>query len=329
MSVSETAKTAGSDDSLEIRLLRVDEISQIDSVFRQGFGSYFEMPDPEQFAPGRSCMTRMVVQPDGAFGAYAGGKLVGIACNSIHGSIGIFGPLSVLPPYWGKGVAKRLLTKSLSFFVSEGISSSVLTTFPDSGKHIFLYKKFGFQPQHLITMLSKSVAGDGEAACGIDDVHLFSKLDHGSKLVFLKKAKRLTNDIYTGLDLNKEIEAVDGQGIGDTILLERDGQLRGFAIFHAGMNSETEGNVFYIKFAAVDPGRHARSDFKELIAICERTASAKNLGVVFCGVNTARQTAFEDMLAAGYMIDSTGIAMVMSNQPTYNRNDVFVLDDWR
>jgi N-acetylglutamate synthase-like GNAT family acetyltransferase len=326
MSVNETAKMTGSDDLVQIKLLRPDEIDEVNHVFRQGFGSHFKLVDPEQFAPGRSCMARLVVQPDGAFGAFREGKLIGIACNSIWGSIGVFGPIAVLPQCWGTGVAKRLLTRSLSFYVTEGISTSVLSTFPESGKHIHLYKKFGFQPEHLVAMLTKSV--ESTEPCNHHG-HLFSKHDHGSKLVLLKKSKRLTNDVFTGLDLNKEIEMVDHLAIGDTVLLERDGQLRGFAVCHYGANSETEGDVFYIKFAAVDPGRNARNDFKELIQLCEKTAVFRGLGVVFCGVNTSRQNAFDDMLAAGYSIDSTGIAMVMSNQPTYNRCDAYVLDDWR
>ena len=326
MTVSEPVNGIGSDESLQIKILRPADIDEINYVFRQGFGSHFKMLDPEQFAPGRSCMARLIVQPNGAFGAVRDGKLIGIACNSIWGSVGVFGPLSVLPQYWGTGVAKRLLSKSLGFFVSEGISTSVLTTFPESGKHIYLYKKFGFHPEHLIAMLTKSVENVESLPHG---GHLFSSHDHGSKLLLLKKANRLTNDVFTGLDLTKEIEMVEHLAIGDTVLLERDGQLRGFAVCHYGIKSETEGNVFYIKFAAVDPGRHARSDFKELIQLCEKTAVSKNLGIVFCGVNTARQNAFEDMLSCGYSIDSTGIAMVMSNQPTYNRSDIYVLDDWR
>ncbi len=316
------------ESAFEVRKLRLDDLDQVNQVFRKAFGTQLGHPNPAEFAPGRSCFARLAVEPDGAFGVYLDDRLVGFSCSVLWGSLGIFGPLAVLPEYWGAGVGKRLLTKSVNFFVSKGVADSALCTFPDSAKHISLYKKFGFHPGSLIAMMTK-VVPDYDASNVRQSQGLFSDLAAREKLEIIKQAKSITTAIHKGLDLSKEIEILSQYSLGETVLLVHGDQLAGFAICHFGPGSETESDIFYIKFAAVPPGKVAENNFRLLLKRCEILADSKNLNTMFCGVNTSRQEAFETMLSEGFKIDSLSVAMQMSNRPSYNHGGIYVLDDWR
>ncbi|MBW2144653.1 MAG: hypothetical protein JRG75_09695 [Deltaproteobacteria bacterium] len=47
------------------------------------------------------------------------------------------------------------------------------------------------------------------------------------------------------------------------------------------------------------------------------------------GVNTARHQAYQKMLDRGFTVDMVGIIMQRPNEASYNRPDVYLIDDWR
>jgi hypothetical protein len=146
---------------------------------------------------------------------------------------------------------------------------------------------------------------------------------------YLNACRSLTDAIYEGLDLDREIRAVDTQGIGDTVLLWDDAGLVGLAVCHCGSGSEAGSRTCYIKFGAVRPGPKAASAFDWLLAVCETLAAAQGLSRLVAGVNTSRHEAYVKMLARGFRTELVGVAMQRPNEPAYNRPGVYVIDDWR
>jgi hypothetical protein len=72
-------------------------------------------------------------------------------------------------------------------------------------------------------------------------------------------SRTLTDAVFDGLDVTREICAVADQALGDTVLLWEDSTLVGVAICHCGPGSEAGGGTCYVKFGAVRPGRGAES----------------------------------------------------------------------
>jgi len=329
-------------DDLEINSLNERDIVQIDRIFREAFSLHVGHPVPETFAPGRSCMARLLTEPQGAFGAYISGELVAIAFATVWGSIGVFGPLAVKPGHWNAGLGRKLLQQSITFFKQRAVSDMVLCTFPDSVKHVSLYQKSGFHPGHLIAMMSRLVtAGPNSAA----DLELYSSHCFDRRSEILSECRQITSSVYEGLDLSKEIEVVEKLSIGETVLLRKESRLVAFAICHNGAGSETETDVLYIKFAAalphedthentiketnVNTHENANENFRTLIAKCTFLAQTKMANMMFFGVNTARHEAYKAVLEEGFKIDSLSLAMQSPNRPLYNHAGVYVLDDWR
>jgi hypothetical protein len=145
----------------------------------------------------------------------------------------------------------------------------------------------------------------------------------------LAGCRELAEAIYPGLDLSGEIRAVQAQGLGETVLLEGAGRLDGFAVCHCGPGTEAGGGACYVKFGAVRPGTGAEQAFGRLLQACEALAAARRLSRLVAGVNTARLATYRQMLASGFRADFVGVAMEQSDEPGYNRPDVYLIDDWR
>lgn len=312
--------------NLSIRLLHEDELATAEHIFRLAFGTFIGLPQPGDFGgDARYIQPRWAVDPTSAFAAEIEGKLVGSNIAISWGSVGMFGPLTIHPDFWDQGIAQRLIEPVMARFAQWGTQQAGLFTFPNSPKHHALYQKFGFYPRFLTFIMAKPVEAVGQ---NLPETQ-YSQLDPQQRSHCLKECAQLTDAIYSGLDLSREIEAVHAQNLGDTVLLWDAAGLAGFAICHCGAGSEAGSNVCYVKFGAVRPGIQAEEQFEQLLALCEAYGAAQKMLRLVAGVNTSRDAAYTRMIARRFRTEIIGVVMHKPNEPGYNRPDVFVLDDWR
>ena len=309
-----------------VRPLREDDLDDADRTMRLAFGTFLGLPDPLAFMGDAGYVrTRWRADPAAALAAEVGGELVGSNFAANWGSFGFFGPLMVRPDLWDRGVARRLLEATMVIFERWGTRHAGLFTFPQSPKHLGLYQAFGFWPRFLTPVLSKAVGGAG----GATGWSGYGEAPEPERESILGACRELTDAIYAGLDLAGEIRAVQAQGLGETVLLDGDGRLDGFAVCHCGPGTEAGGGTCYVKFGAARPGPGAGATFERLLDACEALASARGLSRLVAGVNTARRDAYRRMLARGFRADLVGVAMERPDEPGYNRPDVYAMDDWR
>ena len=314
---------------ISIQPLQASDLPEADRIFRLAFGTFLGLPDPLAFAGDADYVrTRWRAAPDAAFGAYADGVLVGSNFAARWGRFGFFGPLTVRPDFWDRGVARELLAATMTLFERWGTRHAGLFTFPHSTKHVGLYQRFGFWPQHLTALMSKALSPQDSAAPA-SAARLYSSLDPQSRGAALAQCRALTHAVHDGLDVSSEIESTLAQQLGETLLLEDDSGLTGFAVCHMGGGSEAGSGTAYIKFGAARPGPAAVQNFERLMTACEALAQARGLGQVMAGVNTSRHEAYRSMLARGYRTVVQGVAMQQHNAVGHNRPDCFVVDDWR
>jgi GNAT superfamily N-acetyltransferase len=309
-----------------IRLLQEHELSTADHIFRLAFGTFIGLPQPTDFCGDANYVQpRWKIDPTAAFAAEIDGKLVGCNIAACWGSVGTFGPLSVHPDFWDQGIAQRLIEAVMAQFDQWGVRQAGLFTFPNSPKHHALYQKFGFYPRFLTFIMAKPIEVVGQDLPGTK----YSQLDVQQQSDCLKECSQLTDAIYSGLDLSREIEAVQAQNLGDTVLLWDESGLTGFAICHCGAGSEAGSDVCYVKFGAVRPGIQAPEQFEQLLDLCEAYGATQKMLRLFAGVNTSHDAAYTRMVARRFRTEIIGVIMQKPNEPGYNRSDVFILDDWR
>ncbi len=313
-------------EDISVRPLQESDLPTADHIMRLAFGTFLGFPEPASFMGDASYVrTRWRADPTAAFGAEIGGELVGSNFATNWGSVGFFGPLTIRPDLWDRGVGKRLMEPIMNCFAGWGTAHAGLFTFAHSPKHLGLYQKFGFWPRFLTAIMSKPV----ERTASRPQWSLFSEVPLSERDGSLKACGELTDAVYEGLDVGREIRAVATQNLGDTGLLWDDARLEGLAVCHCGPGTEAGSGTCYVKFGAVRPSPTAERNFDRLLDACEEMAAENGLSRLAAGVNMARHEAYGRMLERGFRTDFQGVAMHRPNEPGYNRPGVYVMDDWR
>jgi GNAT superfamily N-acetyltransferase len=304
--------------------MQESDLQEAARVVRVAFGTFLGAPDPENFFVDRDyAFTRWHADPTAAVVAELEGKVVGSNFATNWGSFAFFGPLTVLPEFWERKIAQKLLGPTMALFEKWGVREAGLFTFPQSPKHVGLYQKFGFWPRYLTAVMSKSAERRGE------EMAKFSTLGEEDQKAVLKACRELTDAIYEGLDVSIEIRSVQAQRLGETLLAWSGSWLDGFAVCHCGERTEAGRENCYIKFAAVRPGPKAERIFEALLGGCETLAIERGLRRIDAGVNFGRGKAYRQMLSRGFRTSVQGVAMHRPDSPAFSYEGAFVIDDWR
>jgi GNAT superfamily N-acetyltransferase len=309
-----------------IRQLREDDVPAARRIFSLAFGTFLGVPEPENFWSDINYIgTRWKADPSGSFAAEVEGNLVGSNIATNWGSVGFFGPLTVLPDHWNRGIGSRLMEPVMEVFSKWNVRHTGLFTFAQSPKHIGLYQKYGFWPRFLTAIMSKPVQPRGQQS----QWSRYSEANESGQEGILRACCEITDAIYSGFDVSRELDAAQAQQLGDTILLWDRDTLMGFGVCHCGPGTEAGADTCLIKIGAIRPGSNAGQCFDELLDACEAFGASQGLSRLSAGTNLAREDSYLRMKAKGFRTDFQGVAMQSFNDPGYNRSDVYVIDDWR
>jgi GNAT superfamily N-acetyltransferase len=301
---------------IKVGPIKQTELEEAGRIVRLAFGTFLGLPDALDFMGDRDLMTPRWRSPHvKVIAARDGGRLIGTNVVTHWGSFGFFGPLTVLPEYWSRGVAKRLLEATMMLFEKWGVRHTGLYTFPHSVRHVGLYQKFGYWPRYLTAIMTRTPQADAARQAP----ELLSSLTRSAREQAIEACARLTHKIDKGLDLSGEIRAVLAQRTGDVVLTPG-----AFAVCLNGPGSEGGSKTCYVKFGGARDGER----FDRLLDACEAFAASRG-AVVEAGVNMAREEAWRHMRARGYQVISQGVAMQRPHADGFNRPDAWVIDDWR
>jgi GNAT superfamily N-acetyltransferase len=310
---------------VHVRPLAAEDLDEADRICRVAFGTFLQVPAPETFfGDAELVRTRWKADPGAALAAELDGRLAGSNFAANWGSVGFFGPLSIAPEYWNRAIAQRLLDATMDLFAAWETRHVGLFTFAHSAKHVGLYQKYGFWPRFLTAVMSAPVdPGSRPGAIrvsGVGDEDLAG---------VMTAVRELTDAVYPGLDLGREIEAVRAQRLGDTVLIDDGAGLQGVAICHVGAGTEAGSGACYVKFGAVRPGPDAERRFGLLIDACHGLAAERGASVLVAGANAGRDRAWQVLAGRGFRREFQGVTMHRPNEAGYSTSDSYVIDDWR
>jgi GNAT superfamily N-acetyltransferase len=312
--------------TIAVRPLLETDLDAADRIMRLAFGTFIGLPDPMTFmGDAEMVRSRWRADPSAAFAAVVDREVVASNFATNWGSVGFFGPLTVRPVLWNRGIGRLLMEPVMNRFDAWGTKHAGLFTFPQSQKHVGLYQKYGFWPRFLTALMSKAPGRKTASARW----SRYSEATDADRASLLEHIRELTNAVYDGLDVTREVDAVDRQHLGDTLLLWDDDRLGGVAVCHCGAGSEAGSGTCYVKFGAARPGAGASERFGRLLEACEALAVVQGAARLLAGVNTARHEAYQHLLAYGFRTDFQGVAMQRGNDAGYNRSGIFLIDDWR
>lgn len=310
--------------SVKIGPLKKHEVDEAARIVRLAFGTFLGIPNPLEFMEDRDFMGPRWRSPHvKVIAARENGHLIGSNVVTRWGSFGYFGPLTVLPQYWGTGVAQRLLEATMRLFGQWGVRHTGLYTFAASPKHVHLYQKFGYWPRYLTAVLTHTPHPNSSVV-----PTLLSKLSKPDREKAIEACRKLTHRIDKGLDLSDEIRTVLAQRTGEVVLTVSRGVPDAFAICLTGPGSEGGSKISYVKFAAARGGAGADGRFAKLLRAIDSYAASRGTSVE-AGINLSREGAYRRMRAHGYRVSGQGVAMQSPHAEGFNRPDVWIIDDWR
>ncbi len=291
--------------NVKIGPLKPGEVKEADRIFRLAFATFLGLPNPTDFMGDRDLMTprfrsnhvKVIAAREVSPGK--ADRLIGTNVATRWGSFGFFGPLTVLPEYWDRGVAQRLLEATVDVFDKWGLRHTGLYTFPHSTKHIALYQKFGYWPRYLTAVMTRTPEAKGGVPV------LLSALGKSQREEAIAACGKLTHKIDKGLDLADEMRAALKQGTGDVVLTYTRDKLDGFAVCLNGSGSEGGEKTCYVKFGAARAGSGAGKRFDKLLDACDAFAASRGAAIE-AGVNLAREDAYRRMRAHGYKVAMQG-----------------------
>jgi GNAT superfamily N-acetyltransferase len=309
---------------IEIRPLVAADLPAAARINRAAFSKFFGIPDPAKFRVGADVIgPRWRLWPEAGLALDLDGQLAAAALMIRWGSVCVLGPVTVAPEHWSKGLARALMPKLVALVDGGGFALAGLVTHPQSPKHVRLYESYGYRMQRMTAVMAKPVADVTTAA------REFSRAPATERPFLLEAMRALTDGVYAGLDVTAEVADVARHGLGQTLLLETDGELDGFALCHAGAGSEASEGQVLVKFAAARGGDGGAARFELLLAACEAYAASRGAAQIVAGTNTGRAEAYEIMQNVGYRTVMNTIAMTRPGADGYNRPGHFVVDDWR
>lgn len=306
-----------------VRDLRESDLTLADAILRSAFDTFTGVTS--LFGDKDYVHTRWLADPGAAFAAEQDGQLAGTNFVTRWGTVGFFGPLSVRPELWDQGVASRLMQATVALFDRWGTAHAGLFTFAHSPKHHGLYQKFGFWPRFLTPVMTKAPIAPRRSPQPIR----YTALPPAERVRAVDACGELTATAYEGLDLEREIRAVESQGLGEVLLLDDSSGLAGMAVCHLGAGTEAGGKGCYVKFGLARPGPGAEARFGTLLDACESLAVDNGADHIELGVNAARHEAYAAVMARGYRVGLVGVSMHRANDEGYSRPGTWLIDDWR
>jgi GNAT superfamily N-acetyltransferase len=322
MSTSPQTKSASS--APLIRPMVESDLPDARRIFQLAFGTFIGVPDPASFLKDIDFFRpRWAGGVGSAFVAEIDDRIVGSNLVSNWGSFGFFGPLTVHPERWDQGIAQHLMVPTMDEFRDWGVRHCGLFTFPQSAKHVNMYQKYGFWPRYLIALMSHAAERRNISW------RAFSQLSEAEQTEAIAACRELSDSIFEGLDLSREIRAIARLNLGDTLLLWGGDRLDGFACCHCGPETEAGEGICYVKFAAIHPAPDAEKSFDALLDACEAFAADLGLTSVEAGVNLGRDHAYRKMRSRGYKTVLQGVAMHRPNDSGFSNSADYVIDDWR
>jgi GNAT superfamily N-acetyltransferase len=234
------------------------------------------------------------------------GELIAFNIAHASGVEGWMGPLAVLPEWQGIGLGKAVVRAGVDWLAGRQTAVIGLETMPRTMDNIGFYSALGFVPARLTITLT------AEAARSDAPVSLLSRVSAALRDDFVAACRSLTEARVPGYDYSREMLLTDELGLGDTVLLERAGHVRGFAIFHSVPLVEGRAREEMRVLKLVVEQEDDLDELVRLLAVAARRTGSKRLAIRAQGDYPG---AYRRLVSLGARVRWTDLRMATADRP--------------
>jgi GNAT superfamily N-acetyltransferase len=244
-----------------------------------------------------------------------------IAFNIVHasGAEGWMGPLAVHPDWQGVGVGKAIVRAGVDWLAARHTRVIGLETMPRTMDNIGFYSTLDFVPARLtITVTVDAAHNDGPVA-------MLSRLPARTQDELIAACQSLTGARIEGYDYTREIRLTSELGLGDTVLLERAGHVRGFAIFHSVPLVEGRAREELRVLKLVVEREDDLDELVRLLSIAARRTGTRRLAIRAQG---DYPDAYRRLVSLGGRVRWTDLRMAQASHPEPVAANGVVFSNW-
>ena len=226
------------------------------------------------------------------------------AFNMVHrsGSEGWMGPLAVRPDRQGRGQGRRVVQAGIDWLESQGVTALGLETMPRTVENIGFYSALGFEPGHLTVTLLKDLGRRPSEPLALGTA--------GARRASLVAACHdLTISLAPGVDFTREIDLTERLGLGDTVVIEREGAVAAFALCHTAPLAEgrPSDELRVLKLVARD-----LDAFEEVLAASEWLGHREGLRRLGVRCQTRFGSAYGRLIEREWRVHWTDLRMTLT-----------------
>lgn len=245
-----------------------------------------------------------------------------VAFNIAHrsGAEGWMGPLAVRPDRQGVGIGKTVVRAAADWLVSHGATTVGLETMPRTVENIGFYARLGYAPGFLTVTMTRDIASRGHPA-----VALLSQRGTADREVATAAIRRLIEELVPGPDFTREVLLTAELGLGDTTLVEGNGELDAAVLWHSAPLAEGRAReeVRILKLAARD-----ERAFSAALAATEAAAARVGIRRVAVRCQTRYDGAFRQLVERGYRVRWTDLRMTLDGYAEPQAGTGILFSNW-
>ncbi len=244
-----------------------------------------------------------------------------VAFNMCHlsGIEGWMGPLAVIPAFQSHGLGKSVVMEGMAWLKSQGASVVGLETMPRTVDNIGFYSSLGFVPGHLTITITI------EAEYAEHRIIQLGRLSESEREDLVSRCRELTVDLAPGYDYTREIKLTNALGLGDTLVLERNGTVDAFALCHTAPLVEGRGRDELRVLKLVSRSEADVSPMVTQLADFARRSGTRRVALRMQG---AYSKLYSQLIRRGMRVRWTDLRMTLGEFPEPNRAEGVVLSNW-